>query len=173
MSCFKKGQDNLLQNWNSQEYPFSIKPSRSITLDTNGKIFLWLSWVLKRQRNLRSNYQHLLDHKESKGVPEKHLFLLHWLCQRLTLWTTTNCGKYLEMGISDHLTCLLRNLYAGQQTTVRTGHGTTDWFQIRQGVRQACVLSPCLLNLYAEYIMQNAEPDEAQAGNKITGRNYR
>ena len=77
------------------------------------------------------------------------------------------------MGISDHLTCLLRNLYAGQQTTVRTGHGTTDWLQIGQRVRQACVLSPCLLNLYAEYIMQNAELDEAQAGIKITRRNYR
>ena len=76
-----------------------------------------------------------------------------------------------EMGISDHLTCLLRNLYAGQEATVRTEHGTTDRFQIRQGVCQCCILSPCLFNLYAEYIMQNARLDEAQAGIKIAGRN--
>ena len=75
------------------------------------------------------------------------------------------------MGIPDHLTCLLRNLYAGQEATVITGHGTTDWFQIGKGVRQGCVLSPCLLNLYAEYIMRNAGLDEAQAGIKIAGRN--
>ena len=75
------------------------------------------------------------------------------------------------MGIPEHLTCLLRNRYAGQEATVRTGHGTTEWFRIRKGVRQGCILSPCLLNLYAEYIMRNAEPEEAQAGIKITGRN--
>ena len=75
------------------------------------------------------------------------------------------------MEIPDHLTCLLRNLYAGQEATVRTGHGTTDWFQIGKGVRQGCVLSPYLFNLYAEYIMQNARLDEAQAGIKIAGRN--
>ena len=74
------------------------------------------------------------------------------------------------MGIPDHLTCLLRNLYAGQEATVRTGHGTTDWFQIRKGVRQGCILSPCLFNLYAEYVMRNARLDEAQAGIKIAGR---
>ena len=73
------------------------------------------------------------------------------------------------MGIPDHLTCLLRNLCAGQEATVRTGHGTTDWFQIWKGVCQGCILSPCLFNLYAEYIMQNARLDEAQVGNKITG----
>ena len=89
----------------------------------------------------------------------------------LTVWITTNCGKFLEMGIPDHLTCLLRNLYAGQEATVRTGYGTTDWFQIGQGVRQGCILSPCLFNLYAEYIMRNAGLDEAQAGIKISGRN--
>ena len=71
------------------------------------------------------------------------------------------------MGITDHLTCLLRNLYAGQEATVRTGHETTDWFQIRKGIHQGCILSPCLFNLYAEYIMQNARLDEAQAGIKI------
>ena len=76
-----------------------------------------------------------------------------------------------EMGIPDHLTCLLRNLYAGQEATVRTRHGTTDWFQIWKGVHQGCILSPCLFNLYAEYIMWNAELNEGQAGIKIAGRN--
>ena len=75
------------------------------------------------------------------------------------------------MGIPDHLTCFLRNLYAGQEATVRTGHGTTDWFHIRKGVRQGCILSPCSFNLYAEYIMRNAGLEEAQAGIKIAGRN--
>ena len=75
------------------------------------------------------------------------------------------------MGIPDHLICLLRNLYAGQEATVRTGHGTTDWFQIGKGVCQGCILSPCLFNLYAEYIIRNAGLEEAQAGIKIAGRN--
>ena len=82
------------------------------------------------------------------------------------LWKTLQ-----EMGIPDHLTCLPRNLYAGQEATVRTGHGATDWFQIGKGVRQGCILSPCLLNFYAEYIIRNAGLDEAQAGIKIAGRN--
>ena len=76
-----------------------------------------------------------------------------------------------EMRIPDHLTCLLRNLYAGQEATVRTGHGTTDWFQMGKGVCQGCILSLCLFNLYAEYIMQNARLDKSQAGIKIAGRN--
>ena len=75
------------------------------------------------------------------------------------------------MRIPDHLTCLLRNLYAGQEATVRTKHGTTDWFQIGKGVRQGCILSPCLFNLYTEYIMRNARLDEAEAGIKIAWRN--
>ena len=75
------------------------------------------------------------------------------------------------MGIPDHPICLLRNLYAGQEATVRTGHGTTDWFQIGKGVRQGCILSPCLFNLYAEYIMTNAGLEETQAGIKMAGRN--
>ena len=75
------------------------------------------------------------------------------------------------MGIPDHLTCLLRNLYAGQETTARTGHGTTDWFQIVKGVCQGCILSPCLFNFYAEYIMRNAGLDESQAGIKIPEKN--
>ena len=92
-----------------------------------------------------------------------------------TVWITIleyNYWKILkEMGIQDHLTCLLRNLYAGQEATVRTGHGTTDWFQIGKGVRQGGILSPCLFNLYAEYIMRNAGLEEAQVGIKIAGRN--
>ena len=76
-----------------------------------------------------------------------------------------------QMGIPDHLTCLLRNLYTGQEATVRTGHGPTDWFQIGKGVRQGCILSACLFNLYAEYIMRNAGLEEARAGIKIAGRN--
>ena len=75
------------------------------------------------------------------------------------------------MGIPDHLTCLLRNLYIGQEATVRTGHGTTDWFQIRKGVHQGCMLSPCLFNFYTEYIMRKAGMEETQAGIKFAGRN--
>ena len=75
------------------------------------------------------------------------------------------------MGIPEHLTCLLRNVYAGKEATVRTGHGTTDWFQIGKGVRQGCILSPCLFNVYAEYIMRNAGLEETRAGIKISGRN--
>ena len=87
----------------------------------------------------------------------------------LTMWVTINFGKFLEMGIPDHLTCLLRNLYAGQEATVRTGHGTTDWFQIGKEVCQGYILSPCLFNLYAEYIMRNSGLEEAQDGNTLSG----
>ena len=87
------------------------------------------------------------------------------------VWITTNWKTLQEMGISDYLTCPLRNLCAGQEATVRTRHETTGWFQIGKGVHQGCILSPCLFNLHAEYIMQNARLDEAQAGIKIAGRN--
>ena len=87
------------------------------------------------------------------------------------MWITANCGKFLkEMGISGHLTCLLRNLYAGQVATVRTGHGTVDWFKMGKGVCQGCILSLCLFNLYAEYIMQSARLGESQDGIKISRR---
>ena len=89
----------------------------------------------------------------------------------LTVWITTNWKILQEMGTPDLLTCLLRNLYASQEATVRTEHGTSDWFQIGQGVRQGCILSSCLFNLYAEYIMRNAGLEEVQAGIKIAGRN--
>ena len=88
----------------------------------------------------------------------------------LTVWNTTNWKILKEIGIPDHLTCLLRNLYAGQEATVRTEHGTTDWFQIGKGVHQGYILSPCLFNLYVEYIMRNAGLEKAQAGIKIAGR---
>ena len=89
----------------------------------------------------------------------------------LTVWITTKWKILQEMGIPDYLTCLLRNLYAGQEATVRTGHRTTDWFQIGKGVHQGCISSPDLFNFYAEYIMRNAGFEEAQAGIKIAGRN--
>ena len=110
----------------------------------------------------RSNCQHSLGHRKSKRLPEKTSTLLT-MPQPLTVWITTNWKILKEMGIPDHLTCLLRNLYTGQEVTVRTGHGITDWFQIRKEVCQACILSPCLFNLYADYIIRNAGLDEAQA----------
>ena len=91
----------------------------------------------------------------------------------LTVWIRTNCGKFFKRWEyqTDHVTCLLRNLYAGQEATVRIGHGTTDWFKIGKGVHRGCILSPCLFNLNVEYIMQNARLNEAQVGIKIGGRN--
>ena len=90
-----------------------------------------------------------------------------------TVWITINWKILKAMGIPEHLTCLLRNLYAGQEATVRTGHGTTDCFQIGKGIRQRCMLSPCLFKLYAEYIMRNVGLEEAQAGIKIAGRSIK
>ena len=110
--------------------------------------------------------------EKAREFPEKHLLLLCCLRQSLWLCGSHNLWKILkEMGILDHLTWLLRNLYAGQEATVRTRHGTTDLFQIRKGVCQGCILSPCLFNLYAEYIIRNARLDEAEAGIKTAGRN--
>ena len=106
---------------------------------------------------------------KSKRVPEKHLFLLYWLCQSLCVNHNKLWKIPKEMGILDQLTCLLRNLYAGQEATVRTGHGTIDWFQIGKGVHQGCILSPYLFNLYAEYIMRNAGLDEAQLESRLSG----
>ena len=100
----------------------------------------------------------------------KHLFLIYWLFQSLWLWITINYGKFWKKWETDYLTCLLRNLYADQEAAVRTGHGTTDWFQIGKAVHQGCILSPSLFNFYAEYIMRNAGLEEVQAGIKIVGR---
>ena len=125
---------------------------------------------LEKHRNQISNCQHLLDHRKSKRISEKHL--LHWLSQSHWLWDHSKLWKILQQrGIPDHLTCFLRNLYVGQEATVRTRHGTTDWFQIVKGVHQGCILSPWLYNLHPEYIMRNSRLDEAQAGIKIAGRN--
>ena len=100
----------------------------------------------RKGRGNRSNCQHLLDHQKSNKVPEKHLLLLYWLCQTFDCVDHNKLWKILKaMGILDHLTCLLRNLYASQEATVRTGHGTTHWFQIGKGVHQGCILSPCYL----------------------------
>ena len=107
----------------------------------------------------------------SGGVVFTSISALLTMPKPLTVWITINWKILKEMGIPDHLTCFLRNLYAGQEATVRTGHGTTDWFQIGKGVRQVCILSPCLFNLYAEYNMRSAELEEAQAGIKIARRN--
>ena len=127
---------------------------------------------LEKQRNQRSNCQHPLDYHKSKRVPEKHLLCfiddtkVFDCVDHNKLWKTLK-----EMGIPDHMTCLLRNMYAGPEATVITGHGTTDWFQIGKGVCQGCILSPCLFNLCTEYIMRNAGLEEAQAGIKTAGRN--
>ena len=121
---------------------------------------------------ISANCQHSLDHQKSKRVPEDIYFCFIDYAKSFdsvdhhTLWKILK-----EMGIPDHLICLLRKLYAGQEAIVRTGHGATDWFQIGKGVRQGCILSPCLFNLYAEYIMRNTGLEEAQARIKIPGRN--
>ena len=109
--------------------------------------------------------------KKARGFRKTSISSLLTMPKPLSVWFTIDWKILKKMGIPDHLTCLLRNLYAGQEATVRTGHRTTDWFQIRKGVRQGCILSPCLFNLYAEYIMRNAGLDEAQAGIKISRRN--
>ena len=113
-----------------------------------------------------------MDNGKGKRVQKNNYFCFIDYAKAFDYVDHNKLQKILqEMGIPDHLTFLLRNLYAGQEATVRNGHGTTDWFQIRKGVCQGCILPPCLFNLYAEYIMRNAGLDEAQAGIKIAGRN--
>ena len=112
-----------------------------------------ICWIIEKENSRKTSISDLLTMPKS-----------------LTVWTATNWKILKEMGIPDHLTCLLRNLYAGQEVTVRTGHGTTDWLQIGKGVHQGCILSPYLFNFYAEHIMRNAGLAEAQAGIKIAGR---
>uniref|UniRef100_A0A4W2I6D0 RNA-directed DNA polymerase n=1 Tax=Bos indicus x Bos taurus TaxID=30522 RepID=A0A4W2I6D0_BOBOX len=109
--------------------------------------------------------------KKQESSRKTSISALFTMPKPLTVWITINWKILKEMGIADHLICLLRNLYAGQEATVRTGHGTTDWFQIGKGIHQGCILSPCLFNLYAEYIMRNAGLEETQVGIKIAGRN--
>ena len=115
-------------------------------------------WIVKKQRKFQKNIDLcFIDYTKAFDCVDHN-----------NLWEILQ-----EIGIPDHLTCLLRNLYAGQETTVSNRHGTTDWFQIGKGVCQSCILSPCLFNLYAQYIMQNTRMDEAQAGIKIAGRNIK
>uniref|UniRef100_A0A4W2ITT8 RNA-directed DNA polymerase n=1 Tax=Bos indicus x Bos taurus TaxID=30522 RepID=A0A4W2ITT8_BOBOX len=122
--------------------------------------------------NQRPNCQYPLDHGKSKEFQKNIYFCFIDYAKVFDCVDHNKLWKILqEMGIPDHLTCLLRNLYAGQEATVRTGHGTTDWFQIGKGVCQGCILLPCLFNFYAEYIMRNAGLEEAQAGIKIARRN--
>ena len=116
-----------------------------------------ISWIIEKAREFQKNiYFCFIDYTKAFDCVDHN-----------KLWEILQ-----EMGIPDHLTYLLRNLYAGQEATVRTEHGTTDWFQIRKGVHQDCILSPCLCNLYAEYIMRNSRLDEAQGGINIAGRKY-
>ena len=115
-----------------------------------------ICWIIKKAREFQKKiYFCFIDYEETCDCVDHN-----------KLWKILK-----ELGISDYLTCLLINLYAGQEAMVRTGHGKTDWFQIRKGVCQGCILSPCLFNLYAEYIMRNAGLDEAQAGIKVAGEN--
>ena len=117
-----------------------------------------IHWIIKKAREFQKNiYFCFIDYAKAFDCVDHN-----------KLWKILK-----EMGIPEHLTCLLRNLYAGQEATVRTRLGTTDWSQIGKGVHQGCILSPCLFNLYAEYIRGNARLDEAQAGIKITGRNIK
>ena len=115
-----------------------------------------IHWIIKKAREFQKNiYSCFIDYAKAFDCVDHH-----------KLWKILK-----EMGIRDHQTCLLRNLYAGQEATIKTGHGTTDWFQIGKGVCQGCILSPCLFNFYAEYIIQNAGLNETQAGIEIAGRN--
>ena len=116
-----------------------------------------ICWIIEKAREFQENFYFcFIDYTKAFDCVDHN-----------KLWKTLQ-----EMGIPDHLTCLLRNLYTGQEATVRTGHGTTDWFQSGKGVRQGCILSPCLFNLYSKYIMQNAELDEAQLESRLSGEKY-
>ena len=116
-----------------------------------------IGWIIEKAREFqKNNYFCFIDYAKAFDCVNHN-----------KLWKILQ-----DMGVPDDLTCHLRKLYAGQEATVRTGHGTTDWFQIGKGVHQGCILSPCLFNLYTEYILRNARLDEAQAGIKIAGRNH-
>ena len=141
-----------LQQYVNHELPDVQAGFRKGTRDQTANI----CWIIKKARGFQRNiYFCFIDYAKAFDCVDHN-----------KLWQILQ-----EMGIPDHLTCLLRNLYAGQEATVRTGHGATDWFQTGKGVRQGCILSPFLFNLYAEYIMRNAGLAETQAGIKIAGRN--
>ena len=146
------------QTWKTQQGPQDWKWSVFIPIAKKGNI------------KECSNYCTivLIIGSKKQGSYRKYLLLLFWLCQSLWLCGSQQTVKILkEMGIPDHMTCLLRNLYAGQETTVRSLHGTTDWFKIGKGVRQGCILSFCLFNSHAEYILWNARLDESQPVSKL------
>ena len=134
----------------------------------NIKNFQIFKLDLEKAEEQRSNCQHPLDHRQSKRVPEKHLFCFIDYTKAFDFVDYNKLWESLqEMGMPDHFIYLLKNLYTGQEATVRTRHGKMDWFQIGKGVRQGCILSHCLFNFYAEYIMRNAGLDVAQAGINI------
>ena len=148
------------------------KPSRGHRTGNGLFSFQLQRKVIPKNAQTTAQMHSSLDHRKSKRVTEKYLLLLYWLCQSLWLCGPQQTVKILkEMVIPDHLTCLFRNLYAGQEATVRTEHEITDWFQIGKGVHQGCILSPCFFNLYAKDIIWNAGLDEAQAGIKTARRN--
>ena len=141
----------MLQQYMNQELPDVQAGFRKDT-GTRDQIAS-ICWIIEKARELQKNN-----------------YFCFTALKSLTMWITTNCGKFLEMGIPNHLSCLLRNLYTDQEATVRTGHGTMSWLQIGKGVLQGCILLHCLFNLYVEYIRQNARLDEVQAGIKTVGR---
>ena len=156
---------HMLAKWCSE---FS-RPGFNSTWNMNFQMF---KLVLEKAEEPEIKLPTLLDHWKSKRLPEKHLLLLYWLCQRFDCVDHNKLWKILqERGMSDPLTCLLRNLYAGQEATVRTGHGTTDWFQIVKGIHQGCILSPFLFNLYADTV-QNAGLDEATSWKQDCQKKY-
>ena len=135
---------------------------------------IWGYWYFSQQSwfqlcFIQSSISHAGSWKKQESSRKTSISALLTMPKPLTVWTTINWKILKEKVISDHLTCLLRNLFAGQEATVRTGHGTTDWFQIRKGVHQGYILSPCLFNLYAEYIMRNAGLEEAQLESRLLG----
>ena len=143
-----------LQQWVNGELP-DVQAGFGKGRGTRDQI-AYICWVIEKASEFQKNiYFSLIDYAKAFDCVDHN-----------KLWKIMK-----EMGIPDHLTCLWRNLYAGQKAAVRSGHGTTDWFQIGKGVGKGCILSPCLFNLYAEYIMRNAWLEEAQAGIKIAGRN--
>ena len=136
----------------------------------------YMNWELldvqagfRKGRGSRDQIVNIQQITEKAGESQQNIYLC-FTGYTLTVWITTNCWKFLEMVMTDHLTCLLRNLYVSQEATARTFHGTTDWFEIGKGL-QGCTLSPCVFNFYAEYTMVNAGLDESQTGITIAGRN--
>ncbi|KAB0341987.1 hypothetical protein FD754_018913 [Muntiacus muntjak] len=155
------GKEIATQVQETQRVPNRINPKRN----TPRHILIKLTKIKNKEQILKAaKEKQQITHK---GIP----IMLTADLSIETLQARREWQDILKMGIPDHLTCLLRNLYAGQETTVRTGHGTTDWFQIGKGVHQGCIWSPCLFNLNADFIMRNAGLEEAQAGIKIAGRN--